>query len=449
MISWISKQKWQSSGLISAFSLLFIGGFDLFVSGESSLWISFVFALAVLFSVALPWLAIGLVASGAIAVISLDAKPGASLLIALIFLMLVSTFATKWQRNVALFTTLAFGLALTINTIFVSPNMLRDFGLLLLSDSARLALFAISLLMASSLTALAWLLGRLLATRSTYVGTSFDRAVAQRTQARLSLEVAEQNQRFEIARDISELVIQRISATISIAEGGVYAVQSDASSASRILQQTTDSARSAHSELRRLFDMLNSDASLASRILQQTTDSARSAHSELRRLFDMLNKLKQVTAAPPKLDDLEVLVIAYRELGFNMNLRHEGPRFQLSEGAELAIYRIAFDALENIRKHAPAGSDVTVDFSWTEDGMQLLIKDNGIENANRGLSLQELAYSAEEDRKALTETIRGAGITAMSERAALYQGSVEATRVPGVGFTVSAIFPKLKELSVE
>ena len=417
MISWISKQKWQSSGLISAFSLLFIGGFDLFVSGESSLWISFVFALAVLFSVALPWLAIGLVASGAIAVISLDAKPGASLLIALIFLMLVSTFATKWQRNVAVFTTLAFGLALTINTIFVSPNMLRDFGLLLLSDSARLALFAISLLMASSLTALAWLLGRLLATRSTYVGTSFDRAVAQRTQARLSLEVAEQNQRFEIARDISELVIQRISATISIAEGGVYAVQSDASSASRILQQTTDSARS--------------------------------AHSELRRLFDMLNKLKQVTAAPPKLDDLEVLVIAYRELGFNMNLRHEGPRFQLSEGAELAIYRIAFDALENIRKHAPAGSDVTVDFSWTEDGMQLLIKDNGIENANRGLSLQELAYSAEEDRKALTETIRGAGITAMSERAALYQGSVEATRVPGVGFTVSAIFPKLKELSVE
>jgi signal transduction histidine kinase len=417
LISWIRKQKWQSSALISAFSLLLVGGFDLFVSGQSSLWVSFVLAVAVLFSVVLPWLATGLVALGAIAVVSLDAKPGASLLIALISLLLVSTFATKWQRNVALLTTLALGLAVTINTIFVSPHLLRDFGLFSLSDSARIALFAISLLMTSSLTALAWLVGRLLATRSTYVGTSFDRAVAQRTQARLSLEVAEQNQRFEIARDISELVIQRISATISIAEGGVYAVQSDASSASRILQQTTDSARS--------------------------------AHSELRRLFDMLNKLKQVTAAPPKLDDLEVLVIAYRELGFNMNLRHEGPRFQLSEGAELAIYRIAFDALENIRKHAPAGSDVTVDFSWTEDGMQLLVKDNGIENANRGLSLQELAYSAEEDRKALTETIRGAGITAMSERAALYQGSVEATRVPGVGFTISAIFPKLKELSVE
>lgn len=417
MISWIRNQKWQSSALISTFSLLLIGGFDLFVSGESSLWVSVALALAVLFSVVLPWLATALVALGAMAAILLDTKPGASLLIVLIFLLLVSMFATKWQRNVALSITLALGLALTINTIFVSPHLLRDFGLFSLSDSARIALFAISFLMSSALSTLAWLVGRLLATRSTHVGTSFDRAVAQRTQARLSLEIAEQNERFEIARDISELVIQRVSATISIAEGGVYAVQADASSASRILQQATDSARS--------------------------------AHSELRRLFDMLNKLKQVTAAPPKLDDLEVLVIAYRELGFNMNLRHEGPRFHISEGAELAVYRIAFDALENIRKHAPAGTDVTIDFSWTEEGMQLLVKDNGIENANRGLSLQELAYTVEEDRKALTETIRGAGITAMSERAALYEGSVEATRVPGVGFTISAIFPKLKERSVE
>ena len=77
--------------------------------------------------------------------------------------------------------------------------------------------------------------------------------------------------------------------------------------------------------------------------------------------------------------------------------------------------------------------------------MQLLVKDNGVEIANRGLSLEQLAYSIEEDRKALTETISGAGITAMAERAALYEGSIEATRVPGVGFTVSAIFANLRD----
>ena len=92
---------------------------------------------------------------------------------------------------------------------------------------------------------------------------------------------------------------------------------------------------------------------------------------------------------------------------------------------------------------------MTIDFSWTNTGMQLLVKDNGTEVANRGLSLEELQYTVEEDRKALTESIRGAGITAMTERAALYGGSVEATKVPGVGFTLSAIFPNLKDTASE
>ena len=41
----------------------------------------------------------------------------------------------------------------------------------------------------------------------------------------------------------------------------------------------------------------------------------------------------------------------------------------------------------------------------------------------------------------------GPGFTAMRERAAIYGGSVEVTKVPGVGFTVSAIFPRLREFA--
>jgi len=417
LISWIQSQKLQASLLISIFSLLLFGGIDLFISGTVSLWVSLALTISAFLATISAWWAISFTLVGAGLAIVLDVKPGANGLIALVALFLIAAFATPIQRNLAIWLSAVLGFVLSYNTVFVSPHLLRDFGLFLVSETAKFTLFSIGVLLTLGLSFLAWLLGRLLSTRSKYVGTSFDRAVAERTQARLSLEVAEQNQRFEIARDISELVIQRVSATISIAEGGVYAVKADPDSSSRILQQATDSARS--------------------------------AHAELRRLFDMLNKLKQVSAAPPKLDDLDSLVIAYRELGFNMTLRHEGPRFELSEGSELAIYRIAFDALENVRKHAPTSTDVTIDFSWTDEGMQLLVKDNGTEVANRGLALQELAYTAEEDRKALTETIRGAGITSMSERAALYQGSVEVNRVPGVGFTVSAIFPKLRDLSLE
>jgi signal transduction histidine kinase len=158
----------------------------------------------------------------------------------------------------------------------------------------------------------------------------------------------------------------------------------------------------------------------------------------------MLNKQHEVTSAPPRIDDLASLIIAFRQIGYNITLRHEGQRFAIDEGAELAIYRIVFDALENVRKHTPIGTDITIDFAWTENGLQVLVKDNGVELKNRGLSLEELAYTIEEDRKSLVETIVGAGLTAMSERAGLYGGTIEATRVPGVGFTVSAIFPDLK-----
>jgi signal transduction histidine kinase len=252
----------------------------------------------------------------------------------------------------------------------------------------------------------------LLITRDTHVGTIFDRALSDRIQAKQALEIAEQNERFAIARDISELVIQRVSASISLAEGGIYATKSD--------------------------------PLIAPRVLEQVVASARSGHQELRRLFDMLNNKHEIKASPPRIDDLEALVISFRQSGYNINLRHEGVRFPVDEGAELAIYRIVFDALENIRKHTPVETDATVDFSWTEEGLQILVKDNGVEMRNRGLSLEDLAYTIEEDRRALTETILGAGLTAMSERARIYGGTVEASRVPGVGFTVSAIFPHLK-----
>jgi signal transduction histidine kinase len=122
----------------------------------------------------------------------------------------------------------------------------------------------------------------------------------------------------------------------------------------------------------------------------------------------------------------------------------------VNEGAALTIFKLVFDALENIKQHTPVGTDVTVDFSWVEDGLQVLVKDNGIEVSNRGLAdlnLEEVGYTAEDDLKALVEPISGPGFTAMRERAAIYGGSVEVTRVPGVGYTVSAIFPRLREFA--
>jgi signal transduction histidine kinase len=209
-----------------------------------------------------------------------------------------------------------------------------------------------------------------------------------------------------------------VTAVISQAEGGSYAAKADTSSALRSLDRITVSARA--------------------------------AHAELRRLFDMLNKTHKVSAAPPGIDELQNLAITYREFGYGVSITHVGDRFEISEGAGLAVYRIVFDALENVKKHCTVGTNVSIDFSWVSEGMQVLIKDNGIETSRKNelpIESEDSGYTAKDDIRALVETIKGAGLTAMRERAALYGGSLEATRVPGVGFTVSAIFPHLRNLA--
>jgi signal transduction histidine kinase len=418
LIRWIQDHKWLSSLLISAFALLFFGGIDTLAQGFLGLAASSILAISIVFAAKLPQLSIALVIAGTITELVLGLTPLAGGLSAAFSLFLTAAFAKRLWYFISLGLTIISGLAVTwFNTFGVGTNQ-TIYGLNLQSELSKTTAFITVALLVVSGNILFWLLGRLAITYEVYVGTEFDRALSAETQAKLSLEVAEQNERFEIARDINELTIQKVTAVISQAEGGAYAAKADAGSALRSLERVAQSARA--------------------------------AHTELRRLYDMLNKTHSVTAAPPGLDELNALAVTYREFGFNVSISHEGARFSISEGAGLAIYRIVFDALENVKKHCLVGTDVAVDFSWVEEGMQVLVKDNGIEVSRRAdvsLELEDSGYTAEDDIRSLVETIQGAGLTAMRERASLYGGNIEATRVPGVGFTVSAIFPHLRSVA--
>jgi signal transduction histidine kinase len=418
LIRWIQDHPWTSSAVLAGFALLLFGGLDLVLQGYEALLATVFLAAAVLFAAKIPQLSIALIAIGTSVEIYLNLSPVLGGLSAPIALFLIAAFANRLWRYIALGLTIIAGLAVSWTNSFLLADNSNLYGLILQSENDRAVAFTLFTLIVGTGNVLFWLLGRLAITYEVYVGTEFDRAISADTQAKLSLEVAEQNERFDIARDINELTIQKVAAVISQAEGGSYAAKA------------------------------NPDSALRS--LEKITASARGAHAELRRLYDMLNKTHSVSAAPPGLEELDNLVITYREFGFDVSLNHEGNRFPISEGAALAIYRIVFDALENVKKHCVIGANISISFSWVDEGMQVLIKDNGTEASRRsgaGLELLNSGYTAEDDVKALVEVIQGAGLTAMRERAALYSGGVEATRVPGVGFTVSAIFPKLKELA--
>lgn len=420
MIQWIQDHKWLSSISLSAFTFLLFGGIDLTTAGVNTLGLNFLLSLAVLFAANYPWASVLATALAFGYQIFFALDPIAGSLTSVIATITIAAFASRWQRISGLLASLAFGLSVAWYVAFGSPLFEDLFGLTIRSDTGRLSALALVGSLVVIVNMAAFLYGRFAFVSIVHVGTKRDRVVAREIDAQTSLRVAEQNERFEIARDINELIIQRVAAVISQTEGGLYAAKADPSSAIRSLERIGQSARG--------------------------------AHTELRRLYDMLNKSHEVSAAPPGLNELDSLVVLYRELGFNVSVRQEGSAFSLNEGAQLVLYRIIFDALENVQKHCPVGTDVSIDLSWVDEGMQVLVKDNGVEVANRSILSAEgenSGYTAEDDLQALVQPIVGPGLTAMRERCALYGGSLEATKVPGVGFTVSAIFPHLKSIASE
>ena len=418
MIQWIQGHKWLSPIMLASALFLLLGSLDFIIQGPTALIPAVIFAASLAVSGRIPQLAVPLIVVASITEVVFNLRPVGSSLITCATLFVIAVFAKQLWRRVAILVALVSGVGITLFVSLTLPLRTDVYGLRLMDDSGRWTGLLVGLAIVFAFNTLFWILGRLGATQYFHVGTSRDKAVARRKQAELAIQIAEQNERLDIARDINELIIQKVTAVISLADGGTYAVKADPSAGLRSLERVSQSARD--------------------------------AHTELRRLYDMLHRGNSVSAAPPGLDDLQPLMVAYREFGYNASLRHEGPRFAINEGAALTIFKLVFDALENIKQHTPVGTDVTVDFSWVEDGLQVLVKDNGIEVSNRGLvelELEDKGYTAEDDLKALVEPITGPGFTAMRERAAIYGGSVEVTKVPGVGFTVSAIFPRLREFA--
>ena len=414
MIRWFREHDWLPEILFFAAIFLLLGGFDLVNSGPFSLIPSALSAASLLFVRRLSVLAPILIASSAAAQFFIGQSFSFGSLATLLTVLMQAAFCTFAVRQASVITSNVAGISVLSTLIFVHTETLSIAGLTLSTDNAKWLLLAIGSTLVISLNTLAWIFGRLLITRITHVGTSSDRAKMLHDQARISIEVARQTERLGIARDLTDLVVQRVSAVVSLVQGAKYSARLDVDSALRSIDKIDESSTSAQQELRRLYDMLHEDHKLGT--------------------------------APPRLEDLEPLVVAMRELGYNATMKSDGAGYAINEGAELCIFKIVFEALENVKKNTILGTSVTVDFFWTAAGLQVLVKDNGIETKNRNseVSLEASSYSAAEDLASLVESVDGATLRVLRERAALYEGSIEANRIPGVGFTLSALFPNLK-----
>lgn len=245
-----------------------------------------------------------------------------------------------------------------------------------------------------------------------------ERSTTERVRIDLELALAEQQGRLAIIRELQDIAVLSLARLVTRAEGAKYTAESDPSTAVRAATALVGDGRVTLADLRRVLSIAREGESVA--IRQPGLHSAR-------HLFGVM-----------------------RDGGLGVSFTETGERFPLKPAAELAIYRILQSALANSLTHGGPGTEARVSINWTTDGLQLLVDDDGIRAAARRVSGSEVdvaartAYTIDDDLRALSERLSGAGITAMRERTELFGGIFTAGTVPGVGFSVSAVFPSLK-----
>lgn len=155
--------------------------------------------------------------------------------------------------------------------------------------------------------------------------------------------------------------------------------------------------------------------------IQRGCEALSEAISEGRRIIEGLR--------PSTLDDLGVVAaiddLAHRmaqNSGWSVNLHLQSLPHEPEKSVGVTLYRIAQEALNNVRKHADA-SQVSVHLS-NGNGISLRVSDNG-----SGFALEQ------------AERCGGFGITTMHERAELLGGTCHIESLIGGGTTVAVWIP--------
>ena len=277
---------------------------------------------------------------------------------------------------------------------------------------AALAAASLALVVVTSVLLVAWLRARRVARL-----TDFDRAAAERQRIDLELGLAEQTGRLRIIRELHEVSVHSLSVIISQADGARYAATADPSAAARAAAVIAESARSTLGDLRRVMGMAREG---------------------------------EASAAPqPRLKSTRELFAVMRDSGLEVVFEEAGDPFDLQQGAELAIYRILQEALANALSYGGPQTEARVTFTWGAEGLHVKVDDDGIRSSARreGLDPNDasaVGYTIDDDLKALTDEPTGMGIREMRARAELYGGILTASTVPGVGFSLSVVFPALR-----
>jgi signal transduction histidine kinase len=206
--------------------------------------------------------------------------------------------------------------------------------------------------------------------------------------ARLERERDQQGQlgaaaeRARIAREMHDIVSHNLTVMIALADGARYALEASPARAGDAIERVSATGRQALLEMRRLLGVLRDES------------------------------VTELLEPQPSLERLDELLARVGAAGIPVDVDLEGDPHALAPGIQLAVFRVAQEALTNTLKHAARPTRATLALRCRAGAVELDVTNTG-EPPARGTVL------------ALPGNGDGRGLRGMRERAAAYGGDLE------------------------
>ncbi|MEU7568349.1 histidine kinase [Streptomyces fradiae] len=269
-------------------------------------------------------------------------------------------------------------------------------------------------------------------TRREYTASLVERARRLEVERDQQARLAAAAERARIAREMHDIIGHNLSVITGLADGGRYAAAKSPERAAQALDGIASTSRQALTELRRLLGVLRDDdpsppgdPGAPGDDPGDPEDPGEPADPEA----PTAPVSPPMLAPQPALADLDELLEGVRAAGLPVchTVRGEAP--PLPPGRQLTVFRVVQEALTNTLKHAGPGATATVEVSYEGGGgVAVTVTDTG------GGARPPVPGPRTEGR----------GLTGMRERAALYEGALEAGPLPppAGGWRVHLSLPK-------
>ena len=291
-----------------------------------------------------------------------------------------------------------------------------------------------------------WALGDGSRIRRAYVFAVEERADYLEREQDAQAQRAVVEERARIARELHDIVAHHVSVMVIQAGGARRTLErtpEELDVALGAIEEVERTGRSALDEMQRLVGVLREDGDSVADLSVQAEPVSAAAAGSLDRSSGALSEGVAVRAGSsqemqpqPGIADLPELLKQSRAAGVDVSMQVEGTERPLPSGIELVAYRVAQEALTNVRKHAGPLARANVTLTYARRALTLQVVDDG-----RGASTWS------EGPKSATSVGGRHGLEGMVERVSLYSGDIRWGPRRGGGFQVTVRLPLLQATS--